>query len=320
MGCIISVIIPVYNREKTITIALDSVLKQTFRDFEVIIVDDGSIDSTSKFIKKYCESDERFKYFYQQNAGVAVARNKGIMESKGEYIAFLDSDDYYESTFLEKMYHTIKLNDSEICYCGSYRVTPNKRKKKSTKFITGNILKEYLLETVFVCTNGWLIKKEMLMENKIMFLEGVSWGEDVEFFCQALATTNKICCVKDYLLNFTVGFDNNNLSTFSIEKIDKDFASINRIIEKIAMNKPIIIKALVKYRLSAVITYRLYRAFDNNENPKVILDYFERYKKFIINFNFFNGLRSCKLNVYKLLLLFKIYRIKYNKASINTTI
>ncbi|HSG30394.1 MAG TPA: glycosyltransferase [Thermodesulfobacteriota bacterium] len=95
-----TIIIPTFNRKVFIKTAVDSVLNQTYEDFELIIVDDGSVDGTDKLIKEY--TDKRIKYFYQENRGVSSARNKGIKESKGEYLSFLDSDDTWVNTKLER--------------------------------------------------------------------------------------------------------------------------------------------------------------------------------------------------------------------------
>src|SRR5437868_7134370 len=94
----VSVIIPTYNRGKLITRAVNSVLNQTFNDFEIIIVDDGSKDETKNILMPYQnQKKNRIKYFYQENRGISAARNRGIKESTGEYIAFLDSDDEWVS-------------------------------------------------------------------------------------------------------------------------------------------------------------------------------------------------------------------------------
>ena len=96
----VSVIIPAYNSSGFIEDALESVFKQTYRNYEVIVVDDGSTDKSAEIIGSF--SDKRIIYIYQENHGVSVARNKGILESKGEYIAFLDSDDLWLPEKLEK--------------------------------------------------------------------------------------------------------------------------------------------------------------------------------------------------------------------------
>ncbi|GGF58886.1 beta-1,3-N-acetylglucosaminyltransferase [Paenibacillus albidus] len=306
----ISIIIPVYNREKTINKTLNSVLQQTFVDYEVIIIDDGSTDTTLKIIEEICSKDSRFSYLHQRNSGVATARNRGLSVSKGKYITFLDSDDFYENTFLMKMFNEINKNDDDICYCGSYRVTPKQKKKKKTKFLLNNLLQKYLLDTVFICTNAWMIKKDFLKKNGIVFLEGVSWGEDIEFFCEVLAATNKVSCVEEYLINYTAEFDNNNLSSYSTEKIDQDFKSIQRILKKKGMDRKDLKTALLNYRLSALITYRLCMAIENGTSENEMLEYYENYKKYIWVFSFNNGWRSLKLNYYKIKLFIKIKKLK----------
>jgi CDP-ribitol ribitolphosphotransferase len=110
----ISVITPAYNAEAFLRETLDSLVNQTFKNFEVIIVNDGSTDSTSVIIEEYCEKYSNFKSFTQHNSGVSTARNKGIEEASGEYLAFLDSDDIYAPKALEKMYKVAFENDAEL--------------------------------------------------------------------------------------------------------------------------------------------------------------------------------------------------------------
>lgn len=107
-----SIIIPTYNRAHMLSAALESVHNQTFADWECIIVDDGSTDNTKDLISNWIKQDNRFRYIYQENAERSAARNNGINNATGEYICFLDSDDYYNETRLEKLY--IAINNSKI--------------------------------------------------------------------------------------------------------------------------------------------------------------------------------------------------------------
>jgi len=109
-----SIVVPTYNRAGFICKAIESVLIQTFNDFELIIVDDGSTDNTKEVIEKY--NDSRIKYFYQKNKERSAARNEGIRKSKGEYITFLDSDDYYLPQRLENLYNGIISKGSPIAF------------------------------------------------------------------------------------------------------------------------------------------------------------------------------------------------------------
>jgi glycosyltransferase involved in cell wall biosynthesis len=103
-----SIILPTYNRAHLIETAVKSVLMQSFSDWELIIVDDGSTDNTKEVISKFSSSDKRIKYFYQENQERSIARNNGIEQSSGQYICFLDSDDYFLSKKLEKLHNFIK--------------------------------------------------------------------------------------------------------------------------------------------------------------------------------------------------------------------
>ena len=303
----ISIIIPVYNGENSISISLDSLLQQTYSNFEVIIIDDGSQDNTYKVIEEYSNKDIRFKYMYQENAGVAMARNKGLELATGTYICFLDADDYYDNTFLEKMYSTIIKTNTDVCYCGYNIVTPIQTTKKISRFKQGDILKDYILGTISIHTTGWMIKEELLQKNRIVFSKGVSWGEDFEFFCEVLAKTNKISCVKEHLTNYRYDFSEDQLSAFTIDKIDKDYDSIKRIQKNRVINKnEKIDRALIDYRLSALITYRLIQAFQYGIEKEIIFKYCNKYKKYITRFTWNNGLRSMKLNINKIKLLKKL--------------
>ncbi|MGY3718135.1 glycosyltransferase family 2 protein [Sutcliffiella cohnii] len=308
---LVSVIIPAYNAEKVIDKTIESVLSQTFSDFEVIVVNDGSKDRTSDIVQKYTVKDIRVRLINQLNQGVSAARNKGIKEAKGSYISFLDSDDYYDIRFLEEMYMRIKSEDSDICYCGYNRVTPEGKSKVITKFQKNDLLKSYIKGRIRVHTSGWIIKKDLVDINGISFSEDLSWGEDFEFFCKVLVTANRFSYVEGYLTNYTVDFNEERLSSFSINKIDKDYESINKILENEIINKDNQTKKLLlNYRLSALITYRLLLAFKHKVAEDIILDFFNKYKDYIIRFNFNNGSRSLKLNISKLNLVMKIKRIK----------
>lgn len=307
MGLAVSIIIPVYNGENSISISLDSLLNQTYSNFEVIIIDDGSKDSTAKVIERYKKRDSRFKYFFQQNAGVAIARNKGLEIAEGEYICFLDSDDYYEETFIEKMYEKIKVKKADVCYCGYNAVTPSRVFKKKSVFKEGKILVDYILGKVSVHTTGWIIKRELLERYNICFPKGVSWGEDFEFFCEVLSRTDSVCFVKEYLTNYRIDFDENQLSAFSMDKLDKDFNSIKRIKNnKIVNTSQSVSSALINYRLSALLTYRLLEAIKIGVDRKVISNYYDKYKKHLTKTSWNNGLRSLKLNLNRIRLKNKI--------------
>jgi len=110
----ISVIMPIYNSEKYLKEAIDSVLNQSFKDFELICINDGSTDNSPEILENYRKKDKRIKIINQKNQGLSAARNKGLKNSEGEFIFFIDSDDYIAKNTLKKLYQNARINDSDI--------------------------------------------------------------------------------------------------------------------------------------------------------------------------------------------------------------
>jgi len=118
MNSIISVIVPVYNAEKDISRCIESICNQTYRHLEVLLIDDGSTDRSGDICKRYQNADERIVYIKKDNGGQASARNVGLDHSTGDYIAFVDSDDYIEETMFSEMMSAIIDTNSDLCICG----------------------------------------------------------------------------------------------------------------------------------------------------------------------------------------------------------
>lgn len=112
----VSVIVPIYNAEKYLEQCLDSIVNQTLEDIEIILINDGSTDGSAEICKKYL-SDSRVTYYYKENEGLAAARDDGMLRANGEYIGFVDSDDWIKPDMYEKMYSAAKTNDSDIVFC-----------------------------------------------------------------------------------------------------------------------------------------------------------------------------------------------------------
>ncbi len=162
----ISVIIPTFNREKTIKRAIDSVLNQTYKDIELIVVDDCSTDRTEEIINGYM--DNRIKYYkLHQNSGACVARNKGVELSCGEYIAFQDSDDEWLENKLEKQLDFLEKNNSDICFCSLNNICLNGLKEIiPSKKVETEEIKDRLLKNNFISTQTIFGKKECFVDEK----------------------------------------------------------------------------------------------------------------------------------------------------------
>jgi glycosyltransferase involved in cell wall biosynthesis len=118
----ISIIVPVYNVEKYLEKCLKSILHQIFSDFELILIDDGSTDSSGRICDEYLKRDSRIKVFHKENGGLSSARNYGIEKSTGKYIGFVDSDDYIAKDMYEVLYNNLQRENADVSMCGNYDV------------------------------------------------------------------------------------------------------------------------------------------------------------------------------------------------------
>src|SRR5690554_7662212 len=143
---IISIIVPVYRVEKYIAKCLLSIQQQTFKDFECIVVDDGSPDDSAEIGKKAVEGDERFIFVSKPNGGLASARNFGLDHAKGEYIAFVDSDDWVEPDFLELPYDAILREDADVCMLGINYVD----EEGKSELLVNNLVRDYYEKNDFL--------------------------------------------------------------------------------------------------------------------------------------------------------------------------
>lgn len=189
----ISVIMPAYNTEQYIKKSIQSVLEQTYRDFELIIVDDGSMDGTGETIQQMMQIDTRIKLITQDNQGVSVARNRGMKTAQGKCISFLDSDDIWEPTFLEKMYNFLMTGEKQLVYSRPDMILPDGSiTTGSMPCVDGKIdaymTKWYELRVPFDM-NSFMVKKSLLEMYKIEFDPGLQISEDIGFFMKLLCVT-----------------------------------------------------------------------------------------------------------------------------------
>ena len=196
----ISVIIPVYNVEKYLNECLESIINQTFKDIEIICVDDGSTDGSSDILNKYSMKDERFKIITQKNLGISVARNKGIESATGDYIAFIDSDDYLlNMDYFEKLYSACKKYNADIAVASIIRGNEKKSgyiyKVEQEKIATDYEKKLKICnipESNFVWNK--LYRRSKLLDSRIRFPEGYLY-EDVFVTCKLLFCMDKLVSV-----------------------------------------------------------------------------------------------------------------------------
>lgn len=124
---LISIVIPVYNVERYLKKCINSIVNQSYKNIEIILVDDGSTDNSSEICDEYIKKDDRIKVIHKENGGLSDARNKGIDMAKGKYITFVDSDDYVENLYIEKLYEAICKQNAVVAICAIYKINENEQ-------------------------------------------------------------------------------------------------------------------------------------------------------------------------------------------------
>jgi len=198
----ISVIIPVYNMEEYLNQCLDSVINQTLEDIEILCINDGSSDNSENIIRKYCEQSSKVKLYNQENQGVSCARNKGINEASGEFVAFMDPDDYYlKNDTLEHLYNSAKKYDVLICG-GSFSEDHGTwiRKEFQGIYTKYTFAEDKLMQfSEYQFDYGYhrfIYSLNMLKENDIYFPEYIRF-QDPPFFVKAMATAQSFYALKE---------------------------------------------------------------------------------------------------------------------------
>ncbi len=281
----ISIIVPAYNEEKHIARCLDSILNQTFTDFEILCVDDGSSDKTFDIIKKYSEKDSRIIPLKNTGKGVASARNYGIENSKGNYIGFVDSDDFIQPQMFEFLFRAADENSGDMSVCGCRRTAVQEEKiyKYSCRECTCTELIEKNKIDSFLCVWTKLVKKEIIID-KIKF-ENYRIGED-SFFCSKLwAASEKVMLVDLPLYNYFTNPDgvfSNSLSDEKwLDQIKTHFLSY-RTFKDYKEKTPSV--WFLENGIKFLLSYRLFSEKNKNKTGRqqiktLYKEYFSEYKK-----------------------------------------
>lgn len=199
---LVSVIVPVYNAEKYIDRCIKSIVNQSFSNFELILIDDGSNDKSFDICKKWSKKDKRIKVYSQKNAGASAARNYGLRIMKGEYVVFVDADDWIHSKYIELLYSSIKLGDYDIVQCALKPTIDMESKleeavsfdKKNVKEISKIQALNYRLYKVSVCAK--IYKRDIFLN--FLFREGAIYEDDASYYI-FVYRANKIAILNETL-------------------------------------------------------------------------------------------------------------------------
>ena len=234
--CKLSIIVPVYGVEKYIDKCLNSLVKQSLKEIEIIVVNDGTKDNSQKIIDKYVKKyPDKIKSYIKENGGQGSARNYGLKKATGEDIGYVDSDDFVEKDMYKKLYNKAKENNYDIVVCGNYNVSEDYQNKNIDTFINNYNTD---LENIFfgkMAVWSKIYKRDILIKNKLEFKEKV-WYEDVAFTLKAIMNSNTFAFIDeplyDYLIREGSIMNNSNVQR-NLEILD----AFNDILSYIKHNK-----------------------------------------------------------------------------------
>ncbi|MCE3038300.1 glycosyltransferase [Helicobacter anatolicus] len=265
-----SIIIPIYNVENYLKECLDSAVFQTFRDIEIICINDGSSDKSGEIAKEYAEKDSRILLIHQENQGLSMARNNAITRATGKYIVFLDSDDYIEKNLCEKLYEILQNHPVDIIKYKTInhdRQTPYPIPPKNP--LSG---KEYILFYPNCLGSGcvWLftVKREFLLTKNITFIPNIIY-EDMTFIAHILLESQTFLLTDNPLYFYRVREDSITNTPPSLEKnllSIKSYFEIAKFFYDIAQNMPEKIQKILLRQI--IVYYNL--ALQKCDNPEIM--------------------------------------------------
>lgn len=264
---LISIIVPIYNVSKYLDRCMDTILNQTYKNLEIIMVDDESPDDCGKKCDEYAKKDDRIVVIHKKNAGLGMARNSGLEIAKGQYVGFIDSDDYVSKDMFEKLYETLKENNADTCFGRYYDVDSNGNAREAKEYYKrdlyqGNQVKELILGMigslpedpgdVEIGMSVWkgLYSMELINKYNLKFpSEREFISEDIVFHMEYLQKAQVVAACN----NFGYYYCDNGASLTKSYKVDR-FEK-----EKILYRKEI--NELRKIFLTAEFEQRLYKSF-----------------------------------------------------------
>lgn len=272
----ISIIIPVYNSESFLVKCLDSVCAQIIKDIEIICVNDGSLDNSLNILREYAQKDGRIKIINQKNQGQSVARNNALKKAKGKYIGFIDSDDYIDNDFYQKLYEAAEKESADIVSGGIIRVENGHEESilsyagKTFANKTNEIFKLLKLpKFCYVCNR--LYRKDFILDNLLFFRVGVFY-EDVIWSTVAASKAEKAVTVSDVSYYYVYNENSTVAQTEADSKKQNDMREAYRFYNRyISKNK---IKADYRWENVATIRFLGLPLLKIKECPEVIKKYY----------------------------------------------
>lgn len=304
MNELVSVIVPVYNTENKLKKCINSVTNSSYTILEIIIVDDGSEEKTALLCDQLKQQDKRIKVIHQKNKGVSCARNKGIDIAKGEYITFVDADDYIDEKMIKVLLTNLRKYDADISMCKYNEIYRDKKIciNKVSEIIKIQEVPDVLIDFFEKNEIGWnvwgkMYKREIVGTTR--FLEGKRTAEDMYFLYQVLKKTKRLVIKENALYNY-VKWDTSTMNSKNIDKFFDTFSLIQKVYEDSEVSevynesklKFYLCKSLWFFKLIVVkgtknnneeIEMRRKKFLNNLQNKKIKCSFREKWELLLLN-------------------------------------
>ena len=277
----VSIICPVYKAESYLHRCVDSVLSQTFEDFELLLIDDGSPDNSGKICDEYAQKDKRVRVFHKENGGVAAARQLGLENATGEYTIHVDPDDWVEPNMLEELYAKAKAEDADMVICDYYKESLSRTRymrQKPTKLEADTILRYILRGKLYGALWNKLIRRECFTLYNIDFPENISLWEDMFVCCSLLLNDIKIAYLNKAFYHYDYHSNAESIVRTNHEKgTESQIIFISHFQDKLDSNR--YVEEL--YSIKAVTKDKMFRcpSYSKDEFTSLYSEINERYKK-----------------------------------------
>ena len=315
----ISVIVPVYNSEKYLEKCVESIIHQTYKNLEIILIDDGSTDNSLAVCKKMEMKDRRIKVIAQDNSGVAVTRNRGLQEATGEYIGFVDSDDYIDEDMYEFLFQTMQETKTEYAICGIYHVYSN-RTVKPREMIKQVISREeavfMMLESRHISVNPVNRLLARKLYDGIHFPDGMI-SEDAYVALDILEKTDRVAL--NLIPKYYYFHRNESITTSFYKPLDQCVIKAYEKNQKIVLEKYPKLKKVAEFRLCWAYFYVLDKMLlsatpvDKKEQKKIVHFLRKHTRQILQNQYVGKGRKIAMIALFFHVSLYKLCLLKYRK-------
>lgn len=278
---LISVIVPVYNNEKYVEKCIESIRNQSYDNIEIIIVDDGSTDkNTPLILKKLAEKDKRIKLIRQKNSGVSMARNKGLDNASGEYVVFVDSDDYVASDYVEYLFRLVSSHNADFAYTSSiFRSKKEEQVREDKIKIINSNESVALLLSPDVVVGSWnkIYRRKTIESNGLRFRRNLYYGEGLNYIIRMSMASNRVAVGKRKIYYYRKNNDSSATTKFDSNKYNNGYDSLEDIKGIIDMGSSCV-REMYKLHVSTFCLNALV-AIEANGNRSNMKDEYKKWKK-----------------------------------------